>query len=377
MGFGFVHTADWQIGKPIRMFEDKLAGLLEEARLAIVDCLAKVARDHDVRHVLVAGDMYDSNRPSQKILRQPLERMKRYKDIQWVLLPGNHDPVEEAGVWGRVLNEGLPDNIKVLLKPEVCELAPGVCVLPSPFGHSGAASDPTSWMAGAETPEGALRIGLAHGSVIGFGSDSAHESLIDPQRAVSANLDYLALGDWHGAKKINARTWYSGTPEPDRFADNDPGHALVVNISAHGVAPEVQQVATAQYVWAKLDVELGASSDTSRVDRAIKELTDDPRRILLRLKVFGDVSASDLHAIDDWRARLEPKLQYLKVDDSSLRVQGDVDDISEIRQSQELGDVFRELQEIAARDEDAHAAVAREALRHLMRYASAAVRGDL
>ena len=26
-------------------------------------------------------------------------------------------------------------------------------------------------------------------------------------------LDYVALGDWHGLKQVNARSWYSGTPE--------------------------------------------------------------------------------------------------------------------------------------------------------------------
>ena len=36
-------------------------------------------------------------------------------------------------------------------------------------------------------------------------------------RAGHAAQDYLALGDWHGTRRIDARTWYSGTPEHDRF----------------------------------------------------------------------------------------------------------------------------------------------------------------
>ncbi len=45
----------------------------------------------------------------------------------------------------------------------------------------------------------------------------------------------MALGDWHGRKQIGPRTWYSGTPEPDAFQDNDPGHALIVALGL-GVA---------------------------------------------------------------------------------------------------------------------------------------------
>ena len=42
------------------------------------------------------------------------------------------------------------------------------------------------------------------------------------ERAERARLDYLALGDWHGTLEIAPRTWYAGTPEPDRFRANEP-----------------------------------------------------------------------------------------------------------------------------------------------------------
>ncbi len=67
-------------------------------------------------------------------------------------------------------------------------------------------------------------IGLGHGSVQGIlaeGIDSANP--LAPDRAASARLDYLALGDRHAFKRIDARTWYAGTPEPDRFKANDAG----------------------------------------------------------------------------------------------------------------------------------------------------------
>ena len=45
--------------------------------------------------------------------------------------------------------------------------------------------------------------------------------------------------------EIAPRTWYSGTPEPDRFPRNDPGNVLVVTIDGGGAgvgaAPRVEK----------------------------------------------------------------------------------------------------------------------------------------
>jgi DNA repair exonuclease SbcCD nuclease subunit len=37
------------------------------------------------------------------------------------------------------------------------------------------------------------------------------------ERLPSSEIDYIALGDWHGIKQVNQKVWYSGTPEIDRF----------------------------------------------------------------------------------------------------------------------------------------------------------------
>ena len=91
-------------------------------------------------------------------------------------------------------------------------------------------------MDAAATPAGALRVGLAHGSVAGRLPDDADAANpIAADRATGARLDYLALGDWHGTLEIAPRTWYAGTPEPDRFRANDAGNALLVELDGPGL----------------------------------------------------------------------------------------------------------------------------------------------
>ena len=61
--------------------------------------------------------------------------------------------------------------------------------------------------------------------------------------------DDLALGDWHGQKKINERCWYSGTPETDAFDVIDGGQALLVEIEGPTTPPPVTPLPTGHYTW--------------------------------------------------------------------------------------------------------------------------------
>src|SRR3546814_16057836 len=85
-------------------------------------------------------------------------------------------------------------------------------------------------------------------SIRDFGSQGETKNQIAPDRARRSNLDYLALGDWHGALRVDGRTWYAGTPEVDRFQRDDPGQALVVELST-GAEPSVTPIRTGRFHW--------------------------------------------------------------------------------------------------------------------------------
>jgi hypothetical protein len=132
--------------------------------------------------------------------------------------------------------------------------------------------DLTAWFDGAATLPGRLRIGLAHGSVQGILSDDVDSpNPIAPDRASSASLDYLALGDWHGCRRIDDRTWYSGTPEPDRFKANEPGHALLVELPHPGAIPTVTRLATARFTWTAWEARLEVASDIDVVSARLAD----------------------------------------------------------------------------------------------------------
>src|SRR5215468_9958653 len=106
----FIHSADWQIGKVFKQFGAK-EETLRQARLAAIERLGELAMANGAHHVLVAGDVYDTEAPSPVTLRAPIERMKRFPRVQWHLLPGNHDPHRPEGLWDRLAKLGPPPHI--------------------------------------------------------------------------------------------------------------------------------------------------------------------------------------------------------------------------------------------------------------------------
>jgi hypothetical protein len=55
----FLHCADWQIGRQFASFNPENAHPLADARLTVVERLARLATKHGVDAVRVAGDVFD------------------------------------------------------------------------------------------------------------------------------------------------------------------------------------------------------------------------------------------------------------------------------------------------------------------------------
>lgn len=242
----FIHSADWQLGKPFGRFYSDVRSALTEARFDAVDALGKAAAEHSAEHVIVAGDVFDTEGPEDRTIVQAISRMDRHA-CRWWLLPGNHDFARNGGLWDRV-RQRASDKIVILSEPAPREIEEKIWLLPAPLIHRHNLEDPTSLFDTMETPGARLRIGVAHGSIRDFGSRGETKNQIAPDRARLSQLDYLALGDWHGALKVDARTWYSGTPETDRFQRDEPGHALVVEVQPN-LVPIVTPIRTGRFQW--------------------------------------------------------------------------------------------------------------------------------
>ena len=238
-----------------------------------------------------------------------------------------------------------------------------VRLLSAPLIARSFARDPTEWMNSCETPAGVIRIGLAHGSIKSFGSDA--EAVIDPVRAAAARLDYLALGDWHGTTEVNARTWYAGTPEPDRFRDNDPGNVLLVSVDGPGAVPVVQRRRTGRYTWVDDTVEITDVTKLAQIEQALLARVSDPKGLLVQLALTGRLPVSAHGVLADWRDSLDAKLRYLDLDTSGLAISIENDDFDLLGDDAALRDVAERLGQVAGDQASPRQAAAKMAIAKL------------
>jgi len=359
LAFKFIHSADWQLGKPFGGFESDLAGELKAARRNIIPALAKVARDQCARHIVVAGDVWDSELPSPGEIQKPLDLMADASDLTWWLMPGNHDLHRKGGLWSRV-QKLAPANVRLLLEPRPFEVESDVFFLPAPWTSKFPANDLTVWMDSAETPAGAIRIGIGHGGYKSFGSDAAEKTKIDEERPGKARLDYFALGDWHGKLQVNDRAWYSGTPEPDRFVNNDRGYVLVVETKSTGALPIVTPVKVSTFDWPVLERDIRTLEDIETLRNAILDGRQGSAT-LLQLHLSGAVSLDARSRLDRELSALEAQVQFLDVRASGLQSLISPDDLDTLDTQGSVRQAAEQLQAImeggSAQSEDAKLAL--------------------
>ena len=347
----FLHTADWQLGKQFGGFEPDDAALLAKARIDGVRAIAELAAAEQVDGVLVAGDVFDAQTVADKTIHQAFRAMEPYSG-SWLILPGNHDAALIESVWTRAQRLGaVPSNVVLCLTPTPVRLLDGyVVVLPAPLTQRNTFADLTEWFEGATTDSGVIRIGLAHGSAQGVlhdGIDSANP--IAAGRAASARLDYLALGDWHGTARIDARTWYSGTHEQDRFRGNDPGNVLVVEVEA-GQEPHVSKVRTGRHPWYQFDVQLRVASDIEALEATLKTLSTAD---VIDLAVAGTVDLASHERLHRAVARAQGRVLALRWDLAGLQLIPSPEDIASLRADGYLADAIDELRVAQRLDGDA------------------------
>jgi DNA repair exonuclease SbcCD nuclease subunit len=348
-----IHTADWQIGKPYGTVADEQKRFrLQQERIAAIGRIRDAVRAQEAQLVLVAGDLFDSPTPDSTAVLEVLELIGEM-EVPVLVIPGNHDHGAPGTVWHRDdfqrhQRQQAP-NLQLLLERQPLVLDEAV-VLPCPLLRNQDSSDPTQWLRGVDwsaLPTDRPRIVLAHGGVHGFGgrdyegddeAQAGANNLIDLAALPAAQLDYIALGDWHNLKKVTGKAWYPGTPEPDRFDQgegNQRGQVLLVELQ-RGITPEVKPQQTGRIQWHNLNIRFSGDGDLDRFERQIEELTAGRvARDLLRLEVSGSLSLAGhrryQQLLDDLQNRL-----------LRLRIKG------ECQQAPEA----TELEQLTARSED-------------------------
>jgi DNA repair exonuclease SbcCD nuclease subunit len=351
MPITFIHTADWQIGKPFAGVDNAdNRSQLGAYRIRAIHQIAQLSMERKADFVLVAGDLWDSSTPTKKLVSETLSAIGKIPCPVYVIT-GNHDHGAMGTVWSQEFflreQEALAPNLNVLLQASPIELNAAI-LLPCPLLRRHELEDLSQWLrAGAsvyQTLGNKPRIVLAHGSVTSFGSASFEDeeeigygaaNLLNVDRLAIDELDYIALGDWHGTKQILEKCWYSGTPEPDRFPkgeNHDQGNVLVVTV-ARASQPIIEVVKTGTVSWRKLDFhftgEEGLQAFSGMMD---EQLGTSVGRDLVHLSLKGSLGLEDFSTLSQKLETYEARLIRIKLD-NQVQVNPTTDELDSLRKS--------------------------------------------
>jgi len=386
MSVTFIHTADWQIGKPFaRVSDPEKRTLIRQERINAIGRIGDLAEKSKASFILVAGDLFDAPTVSKSVVSATCSAIGKLK-IPVLVIPGNHDHGGAGCLWEQEFfvqeKESLAPNLQILLEREPLELDDCI-VYPCPLLRRHESNDPCGWLHsfdGKEPDNKKPRIVLAHGSVHGFDSQSSHEdeedgsrmaNLIALDRLPGGMFDYIALGDWHGTKQINSHAWYSGTMEQDRFSrgdSNDPGNTLVVRLGK-GDEPEVEIVPTGGLGWHVLAFDFSCDDDLALLEKEGEKIMGSRAGSdLLHLSLSGSLGFEAKSKLENLLESWDSRLLRLKLYDETLLAPTD-EEIESLTQragdpliSQVATKLFRSASS-PANDEDTE--LARIALREL------------
>lgn len=379
----FIHTADWQIGKPFAGITDPdKRVLVKQERIDVIQRIGVAATKAEAEFVVVAGDLFDSTSADRSTVSAACSAIGQI-GVPVFVIPGNHDHGGPGSVWEQDFFQReqvqLAPNLKVLVDSEPVELESAI-LLPCPLVRRTVATDPTEWLrdltALAGLPSDKPRIVLAHGSTLSFTGAWQDEeeagystNLIDLSRIPDSEVDYIALGDWHGTKQVGPKAWYAGTPEHDRFrkgGDHDPGNILVVEVQRTH-EPDVTKIETAGLRWNELGFDLPDDSSLQRLEARLSELIEQrTNEDLLRLTLTGSLGIAAATRVDEILESLRARLLRLKlVDQTTIApTEEEIRDLTERSVDPLIARVTGLLVEQSRNDND-EADVARIALREL------------
>ena len=80
----FIHTADWQLGKPFASIADSAKrARVQQERFESIRRLGSVVRDRQARFVVIAGDLCDSPTPIHATISAALSAIAEDSSIEW------------------------------------------------------------------------------------------------------------------------------------------------------------------------------------------------------------------------------------------------------------------------------------------------------
>ncbi len=297
-----LHTSDIHIDSP--MTSRLPSAKIRERRRELVSNfsdLVSEARKNGCSAVIIAGDLFDSERVSRKAKSTVLDTILTARDLTFFYLKGNHE--------GDALTEDteLPKNLYIFGDDWSYFEAPGLTV-------AGRSVCQEKMFSELNLPSDSKNVVVLHGEL----RDRSSGEAIGKLDAVGKNIDYMALGHYHSysAEKIDSRgvAVYSGTPEGRGFDEAfDCGYVILdTDTMEHRFVPFAKRIL--RIVKLPLNELISPSEISVAAERLLKDI---PSRDLVRLELIGEYSPELWRDTEALERKFAERFYHFEVKDSS------------------------------------------------------------
>ncbi|HOJ63147.1 MAG TPA: metallophosphoesterase [Spirochaetota bacterium] len=331
----FIHTSDWHIDNRFSRFTDeKKIKILKESRWHAIENLFEYARKNNIKLFLIAGDQFEdgfSANPDDLI--KLLKLIKKYNDITFIMITGNHDPYSEGSVYKKVSEDTYPSNLKFIKDKETIELQDLNCkIFAASLLTKNGRINPLNWI--DDNNEDFIRIGIAHGSIMIPEKYNPDDFPIETEFAINKKLDYLALGHYHTFLKYNERTFYSGTIE--QMQSHDTSYALEVDLTKNS-PPSIKKIeGLNRYSWIRKEYTVNDNNFSS----IVKELEQFNEYTVLELELNGYLSMENYNKLIE-KIKTLNVFEYFFID--NIQINPSKEEIESLNITGYLKDILEEI----------------------------------
>jgi predicted phosphodiesterase len=332
MSIKIFHTADVHLGMQFKngRYSEEIRTNLIDARFKTLHRMIDEANNRSCELFVIAGDLFDSLRVSDKIINRAAEIISGFKGEFVFVLPGNHDFIDSAedNLWAK-FSAKAKGHVIVCDREESHAYQIGeqsFSVFPGPCRSKHSAENAIGWIAKTAKQEAVINIGIAHGAVAGLSPDNEDKYfLMKESELADAQMDLWLLGHTHvyyPTKPDLQKPMFfmPATPEPDGFDCKHRGHAWYIEVG-DDKAIQYEQLNTGKYQYYDITGELSSEADINTIIARWNK--PENKNVLMRLTLSGRLPQEVVSELPNFEARLRGLFTFLQVDRDQVRLQID------------------------------------------------------
>lgn len=307
-----IHTADLHLYSKIDGLPSEKTKIRREEILRTFERLCAYAKDNNVTAVIIAGDMFDTVKVTEKVLLRVFSAISNAKPVSFIYLSGNHDGIDF------LTQVTVPDNFNICSDEWEYFSYGNVTIsgitltnLNSKLLYDTISLD-----------EDRVNIACIHGQVANY--VSGDEQIVSLPKLRDKNIDYLALGHIHAytIERLDNRGKYAycGCLEGRGFDETGEKGFVLINVEGKELTTEFIPFATRSIYTVEVDV-CGTENWYNFANKVLSELSVYNKNSLIKVVLKGEHSVNIDLDVEYLVNRLNEEFFFGKVyDQTTLKI---------------------------------------------------------